>query len=60
MTQIAPHLMYKNVTDDAKYDSIIPTAAKVPPISVTVRYEYFTDNMLEMGPATGHNHKKVN
>lgn len=28
----------------------LPTAANVPPISVTVRNEYFTDKMLETGP----------
>lgn len=31
------YLIYKYVTDDAKYDIIIPNAAKVPPNSVTVR-----------------------
>lgn len=42
--------MYKYVTDEAQYDTIIPTAAKVPPIRVTVRYEYLTDNILDNGP----------
>lgn len=30
---------------------IIPDAAKVPPTSVTVRYEYFTDKILDNGPS---------
>lgn len=42
--------MYKYVTEEAKYDNIIPTAANVPPINVTVRYEYFTDSILDNGP----------
>lgn len=46
-----PYLIYKYVTDVAKYEIIIPNAANVPPINVTVRYEYFTDRILDSGPA---------
>lgn len=31
------YLIYKYVTDEAKYDDIIPKAAKEPPSKVTVR-----------------------
>lgn len=47
---VKAHLIYKYVTDEAKNDSIIPTAANVPPINVTVRYEYLTDSILDKGP----------
>lgn len=43
--------MYKYVKEDAQNDIIIPVAANAPPISVTVRYEYLTDNILDNGPA---------
>lgn len=46
--------MYKNVTDEAKYDIIIPTAANVPPNSVTVLYEYLTERILDSGPENKH------
>lgn len=44
------NLIYKNVTDDAQKEMIIPTAAHVPPINVTVLYEYLTERMLDNGP----------
>ncbi len=34
----------------AQYVIIIPTAANVPPIKTTVRYEYLTDKILDNGP----------
>lgn len=30
----------------------MPAAANVPPNSVTVRYEYFTESILDSGPVT--------
>lgn len=42
--------MYKYPTDPAKKLNIIPTAANVPPSSVTVLYEYFTDKIEDNGP----------
>lgn len=47
---VQTHLMYRYGTDEAKNDNIMPTAANVPPINVTVRYEYLTDRILERGP----------
>lgn len=47
--------MYKYVTDDAQNDNIIPTAAKVPPIIVTVLKEYLTESILERGPKKQYN-----
>lgn len=54
------YLIYKNVMVDAKYDMIIPDAANVPPINVTVRYEYFTDNMLDNGPIIRCQKERIN
>ena len=53
------YLIYKYVTDDAQQDTIIPTAANVPPIKVTVLYEYFTDNILDRGPARRNRKKEM-
>lgn len=45
------YLKYKYPTEDAQKDIIIPRAADAPPIKVTVLYEYFTERILETGPA---------
>lgn len=43
--------MYRYEMEEAQNVIIIPTAAKAPPITVTVRYEYLTDRMLDKGPS---------
>lgn len=42
--------MYKYPIEEAQKDSIIPNDAEAPPRSVTVRYEYFTERILDTGP----------
>lgn len=37
--------------DVAQKVIIMPTAAKAPPSTVTVRYEYLTERMLDNGPS---------